>query len=304
MRGYGVRRIFYVGSFLSRCQKASAVKLTEDEAARIVASALKENSLAYREGNYDKKYYYGDAEYSFITVEIGLPYGSLKRNIAITRQEKNELDSMLCARDEYARLWCELPDSPTAVLHTSVAGWINIDAEDAELVYEALLRDVAKMTFEEWYGENQRQAEHNLTVVAKNGAEAYKFAVPITERTEEAYSLLTEKLAEKTAAHYDELIKKIKSAKEGSTSPLELSLEVVIGYDVYFGWFYVDNSEEGGRFADFIIGCLENTIPSGDNVVLVGVFEGLGVEYFDFSLSDKYTAEEIKQFFADYTSEY
>ncbi len=299
--------IFYDDSLYTYVTaRASDVRLDDPEAKAIIARVFAENDKAYRDGSYDKKYIYStDVRYESVRVKIGLGLGSITRTLYLTEDEKLELDYMLAERAEYRQLWTDLPSEPYAVLHYNAMGYTTVDREDAELVYDALLRDLSKMTFEEWYAANMESADHELTVVAKNGNDAYKFSIPVTESTPEAMALLGEKLDEKCAENYEELVKHVDAAASGRSGPVEVSFGIYIGEDYYYDWFTVDNSEEGRRVAEFIKNSITVKYPDLDNgdYVDIGVYaETSFYEYYDFAYSGKYTVDELKLFFNEHTS--
>ena len=301
---------FYDDSLYAHVEReAGDIKLTEPEAKKIIAKAFDENLEAYREGKYDDKYIYGrygDEAYEQITVKIGLGFGTITRQLYITPEEKMELTMLLAEREEYRQLWLDLPENPYAVIHSNNLAFTVIERDDAALVYDSLVKEVSAMSFEEWYGLNSEYAEHSLTVVVKDGGDAYRITVPVT--TPIAKEILAEKLNANAAENYAELTDLIDRAARGEDAPFEISMGVTLGVDYYYGWFMVDDSDEGKSTAEFIKNVLAPTYPdlTGDYAdvsfdTTTGFFE---YEYYEFSLSDKYSLEEIKMFFAENESGY
>ena len=296
---------FYDDSLYAHVEReAGDIKLTDPEAKKIIAKAFDENLEAYREGKYDDTYIYGrygEEAYEQITVKIGLEFGTITRQLYITPEEKMELTMLLAEHEEYRQLWIDLPDNPYAVIHSNNLAFTVIDRDSAALVYDALVKEVASMSFEEWYGLNSEYSDHSLTVVVKNGGDAYRITVPVTTPT--AKALLAKELNTKATENHAKFIDHIDRAANGESEPFEISMGVTLGVDYYYGWFMVDDSDEGKSAAEFIKNVLAPTYPdlTGDYAdvsfdTATGFFE---YEYYEFSLSDKYSLEEIKMFFAE-----
>ena len=272
----------------------SGMKIYDDEAREIIAKALKENTEAYRAGNFDQVYYLSETEYFRMQVVIGTKLGPMVRNVMLSYDDFSTLSSILAEQDEFMRLWMDLPENPYAVLHYGYYQDSMLDREEAALVYEALLRDLKTVDFGTWYAANQVGSAEELSVVVRTASDAFKLRVPITEHTPEAYALMTKMLREKREEQCQLLADRIDEAASGGDE-LELSLSIYNEKINLFGWFCVDSSEVGVASAEFIKGCL-TADGEGDTYVYVQLFEDNYPSY-SFFLSDKYTIEEIKTLF-------
>ncbi len=301
---------FYDDSLYAHVEReAGDIKLTDVEAKKIIAKAFDENLKAYREGKYDDTYIYGrygEEAYEQINVKIGLGFGTITRQLYITSEEKMELTMLLVEHEEYRRLWLDLPEDPYAVIHNNTLAFTVIERDDAALVYDTLLKEVSAMSFEDWYALNSEYAEHSLTVVVKNGGDAHRITVPVT--TPAAKALLAEKLNAKAAENYAELTDLIDRAARGEDAPFEISIWVYCGEDYYYNWFVIDDSDDGQQAAEFIKKLTVPVYPdlAGDYVdVSFDTPSGFfNYEYYEFAISDKYSLEEIKEFFAENESNY
>ena len=287
-------------------KSSSKVRLDSDEAKKIVAEALAENDKAYRDGSYDKKFIYGNDIYESVKVKIGLPIGSITRTLYITAEDKTSLDMIFAEREEYRRLWCDLPEKPYAVMHSNDYGMVRLDNVAAAEIYAALLRDVSKMSFEEWYYANFEGSDHSLTAVVNNGGEWYKLRLPIPENAEEASSLLEKELNDKATADREKLTQMIDRAANGTDDALELSVTYRIGEDYYSAWFTVDGSEDGKALADFLKQSITEEYPDFDSeYVRFGVeTDGFEWSYYEFSFFEAYSVEELKEIFNRYSVDY
>lgn len=284
-------------------KSASDIRLDEDEAKKIIADALYENEAAHRNGEYHEKYYDGKENYMEITVEIGLPVGSVKRNLMVDYEDYMILCDLLAEREEYRDLFTDLPKDPVAIIHYNDWGTAQISRSDAEDVYEALLRDVSKMTFKQWYEvANSYDSEYALGVVVKSGSDAYILSLPVCSDTPEAYALMKDKVADRIKELHTDLSEKIELAMQGGDE-IEMALDLYYGEDEYFSWFTVDSSEEGRAVGEFILEILAPVEPEyNGNCVSIGSYDSdYSVNYVKFAFTEKYSIEEIKAFFDEYS---
>ncbi len=299
----------YDSALASHVAKSSSkVRLDSDEAKKIIADALAENDKAYRDGSYDKKYIYGEESYESIKVKIGLPLGSITRTLYVSEEDKSTLDMIFAEREDYRSLWCDLPENPYAIMHNANFGAVCLDNATAAEIYEALLRDVSKMSFEEWYYANFEGSDHSLTAVVNNGGEWYKLRLPIPEIAEEASALLEEALDEKVASDYDELTQMIDRAASGADEALELSVTYRIGEDYYSAWLTVEDSEDGKALAEFLKKSITLKYPDFDLQYVRFSVETGGYSYdwiyYEFSFSEAYSTEELKEILNRYSVDY
>ena len=299
----------YDSALASHVAKSSSkVRLDSDEAKKIIADALAENDKAYRDGSYDKKYIYGEESYESIRVKIGLPFGSITRTLYVSEEDKYTLDMIFAEREDYRSLWCDLPENPYAVMHNGNFGAVRLDNATAAEIYEALLRDVSKMSFEEWYYANFEGSDHSLTAVVNNGGEWYKLRLPIPEIAEEASALLEKALDEKVASDYDELTQMIDRAANGADEALELSVTYRIGEDYYSAWLTVEDSEDGKTLAEFLKKSITQKYPDFNLQYVRFSVETGGYSYdwiyYEFSFSEAYSAEELKEILNRYSVDY
>ena len=291
---------YYADDLISHvARSASSIRLDEDEAKKIVADTLRENDEALRNGDYEKKYQLSEVVYYPITVEIGLPVGSVTRNLLFTEEEYAILAGLLSEREDYVSLFTDLPTEPIAVVHRNDWGTAQISRADAERVYEALLRDVSSMDFETWYNINADfyNSKYILSVVTKSTGEAYMLDLPISESTPEAYALMKAAVGERIEELHAELCERVTDAMEGGE--LEIGVEIYIGDEVIYEWLTVDSSEEGRAVGEFILRGTEAKEPdfSGDYIA-VGIYEsGSYTSYVSYTLTEEYTLDDIKSIF-------
>ena len=275
-------------------RELSGMRLEDKEARAIIARALADNDEAYREDKYDQTFYYSDEQYVEITVEIGTSGGKMVRNLLITYDDKMALDKLLAEREDYRRIWMDIPSDPFAVLHSSYFSTVMLDRDEAALVYETLLSELDSVGFDSWYAANCDVMAEYLIVVVRRATDAFKLRVPITPETPKAYALMTDLLDKKSEEQYNDLVERIDDAMSGG-APFELSISIQTSETDLFGWFYIDDSADGKKSGEFIKNCL-TPIREGDSNIYLQLFEGDYASY-QFALSGKYTAEELKQYF-------
>ena len=281
------------------------VELDSPEAREIIARALKENTEAYKSKKYDQIYYYSDEIYHEINVGITTATGRFDRTLLVSDEDYAALREMLNDNEEHRRLWTDLPEKPYTVFQRYLRDGFVLNDSEAELVYEALLRDVNTIPFEDWYFANQHGGtygnSYELTVVVKEKGSAFMLSLPVSEATPESYALISEMLDKKAKTTYDGIVEDIRAAMDGYVDPIEMSITVVCDGNYYFNWFCVDGTDKGRDQAEFIINCMTAERPRGENQVVIGIYTE-EMLYYSFDLSDKYTLEELKQFFEDETT--
>ena len=275
--------------------KGRDLLLDEPEAREIIARVLKENIEVYEADKYEQTYYYSKEEYRFITADIYTAGGKIRRNLALSQQDYETLAAMLIEREEYRALWTDLPTEPHSVYYEG--SYFTLDNRESTQVYEAILRDLDKMTFREWYEANQEFGADEIVVVARYGGKPLKLRIPVTEKTPEAYALMNRLLDEKAEEAYGGLVSRIRSAAQGSAESIEVNLCVALDDTFYHGWFTVDSSETGRSIADFIISGMTADRSLESSFIEIGVFEYSEIDYYAFALSDSITIDYIKQFF-------
>ena len=271
--------------------------LDNEEARKIVADAIRENTEAYENGDFDKKYYYSNQKYVNTVVEVGTGFGSFSRNLMLSVEHADRLNELLAQHDEYRRAWTDLPDEPYAVMHNS-GTMVALSREDARLAYEALLRDVSKMTYEQWYDANAYGSYNSLTVVIVEDGDAYKLELPVSAATPEANDFINAKMAALVAKSHQDMLSLVNSAINGERT-LEISINVCTQDSEQFSWFILDDSAEGRAVGELVKAITLPKTPSNDGYVVIGLWRSDAdrYQYYEFALSDAYSMEEIKQFF-------
>ena len=275
-------------------KELSGVRLYDEEARQIIARVLAENDEAYRSGKYEQTYYYSDKTYVEITVEIGLGAGRIVRNLMIATEDKTALDNIILEREDYRRIWMDLPSEPYAVVYPSYYSNVRLDRSEAALVYEMLLSELDSVGFDAWYAANCDASAEYIVVVVRRAANAFKLRIPITPETPKAYALMNELLDEKSMEAYQALLSRIDDAMSGG-APLDLSITIQTQDSDLFDSLYIDNSANGKRVGEFVKNCLTPCI-IGDSQIYLQLFED-DFPFYMFALSDKYTTEELKQYF-------
>ena len=278
-------------------RRLTNLRLDDEESRKIIADAIRENTEAHKNGEFDKKYYYSNEKYVNTVIEIGTNFGSFKRNLMLSVEHADRLNELLAQHNEYRRAWTDLPDTPYAVMHNS-GTMVALSREDAELAYEALLRDVSKMTYEEWYNANAYASHNSLTVVILEGGDACKLELPVSEATPEANNFVNRKMVELVAKSHQEMLSLVDSAMNGERT-LEISINVWTQETEQFSWFILDDSSEGRAVGELVKAITLPEVSNDYSYVIVGIWspDTAGYQYYEFALSDEYSMEEIKQFF-------
>lgn len=278
-------------------RRLTNLRLDDDESRKIIADAIRENTEAHKSGEFDKKYYYSNEKYVNTVIEIGTNFGSFKRNLMLSVEHADRLNELLAQHNEYRRAWTDLPDTPYAVMHNS-GTMVALSHEDAELAYEALIRDVSKMTYEEWYNANAYASHNSLTVVILEGGDACKLELPVSEATPEANNFVNRKMVELVAKSHQEMLSLVDSAMNGERT-LEISINVWTQETEQFSWFILDDSSEGRAVGELVKAITLPEVSNDYSYVIIGIWspDTAGYQYYEFALSDEYSMEEIKQFF-------
>lgn len=278
-------------------RRLTNLRLDDEESRKIIADAIRENTEAYENGDFDKKYYYSNQKYVNTVVEVGTGFGSFRRNLMLSVEHADRLNELLAQHNEYRHAWTDLPDTPYAVMHNS-GTMVALSREDAELAYEALLRDVSRMTYEEWYDANAYGSYNSLTVVIVEDGDAYKLELPVSAATPEANDFINAKMAALVAKSHQDMLSLVNSAMNGERT-LEISINVCTQDSEQFSWFILDDSAEGRAVGELVKAITLPKTPSNDGYVVIGLWRSdtAGYQYYEFALSDAYSMEEIKQFF-------
>ena len=278
-------------------RRLTNLRLDDEESRKIIADAIRENTEAHKSGEFDKKYYYSNEKYVNTVIEIGTNFGSFKRNLMLSVEHADRLNELLAQHNEYRRAWTDLPDTPYAVMHNS-GTMVALSREDAELAYEALLRDVSNMTYEEWYDANAYGSYNSLTVVIVEDGDACKLELPVSEATPEANNFVNRKMVELVAKSHQEMLSLVDSAMNGERT-LEISIDIWTQETEQFSWFILDDSSEGRAVGELVKAITLPEVSNDYSYVIIGIWspDTAGYQYYEFALSDAYSMEEIKQFF-------
>lgn len=280
--------VYDISSYLE--MKCSKIKLKDAHIKEIISGVLSENIQKIHSDRFYENFS------SRITVTICVDGIEHQRYLILSEENLNTILSGLKDSNEYKETFCTLPDASSVSIDTYDMSKSISDSE-AERMYSLMRKEVAELSFEDWYmlayGNTTSNAISDFNVTIIDGAKTYDFYIPIYTVFDETANEFVKLTYDKATT--DKVVELLKKPDELE----EISISFFNATDLYDYYYYLEDDDKDfdrlNKIMEYLVPC--DSIGPDDIYCRVNVYDEYSVKYEEDAKYNDYEVHNYSVFF-------